>query len=173
VWEWLGIAGALAALGYLMAPGMSAPPVMGAALMAGAGLCWAAYTVLGKGSTEPLSDTSGNFIRCVPLALPLLWLGWPHMTAAGAVYAVLSGAVASGLGYAVWYAALPLISRATSAYIQLTVPIIAAVGAVLLLGEALTGRLLLASAGILGGVALALTAAEVRRARDVTPAAVP
>lgn len=163
--EWLGIAVALAAFVFLVAPGLAAPPALDAAMMASAGLCWAAYTLLGKGSASPLADTAGNFVRCAPVALPLLVVGLPDMSATGAVYAVASGAVASGLGYAAWYAVLPSFPRASAAYVQLTVPIIAAIGGIALLGEAPTGRLVIASIGILGGVALALMAAEARRLR--------
>ena len=161
--EWLGIAIALAALAWLLAPGLAAPSPAGAALMLAAGLCWAAYTLIGKSSSAPLADTAGNFLRCLPVAVPLLLAGIARMTLAGAGYAILSGAVASGLGYAVWYAVLPSLPRASAAYMQLTVPVITAAGGLVLLGEPLTSRLLLATAGILGGVVLALVAAERRR----------
>ncbi len=161
--EWCGMAIALAALAWLVAPGLAAPSPVGAALMLGSGLCWAAYTLLGKGVTSPLAETAGNFLRCLPLALPLLLVGLPRMTTVGAACAVASGAIASGLGYAAWYAVLPSLPRASSAYIQLTVPVIAAAGGLVLLGEPLTGRLVAAAAGILGGVILALNAAQRRR----------
>jgi drug/metabolite transporter (DMT)-like permease len=162
--EWLGIAIALAALAWLLAPGLAAPSTAGAALMLAAGLCWAAYTLIGKGSASPLADTAGNFIRCLPAAIPLLLAGLPRMQPTGALCAIASGAIASGLGYAVWYAVLPRLARASAAYVQLTVPVIAAAGALAFLGEPLTGRLLVSAAGILGGVVLALLAAERRRA---------
>ncbi len=163
--EWLGFGLALAAFGALVAPGVTAPHPPGLLLMVGAGLCWAAYSLIGRGSAAPLKDTAGNFLRCVPLGLLLLAAGlWREMPSAfGAGLAVASGAVASGLGYALWYAVLPRLARASAAFVQLTVPAIAAAGGVLLLGEPLTARLVLASAGILGGVALALAAAERRR----------
>jgi drug/metabolite transporter (DMT)-like permease len=162
--EWLGITVAVASLAFLVAPGLSAPSLLGAGLMAGAGFCWAVYTILGKGSASPLSDTAGNFIRCAPAAMPLLLVGFPRMTTIGAACAIASGIFASGFGYAVWYAALPKLSRTGAAYIQLTVPVIAALGGVALLGETLTGRMVLSTGGIIVGVALALTAAEIRRA---------
>jgi len=161
--EWLGITTAFAALAWLVAPGLAAPSPAGALLMLGAGLCWAAYTLIGKSSAAPLADTAGNFLRCLPVAAPLFLVGIARMTLAGAGYAILSGAVASGLGYAVWYAVLPSLPRASAAYMQLTVPVITAAGGLVLLGEPLTSRLLLATAGILGGVVLALVAAERRR----------
>lgn len=163
--EWLGFALAFVAFAALAAPGATAPDTLGLALMVGAGLCWAAYSLIGRGSAAALKDTAGNFLRCIPPALLLLAAGlWREApTAAGVALAVASGALASGLGYALWYAVLPRLARASAAFVQLTVPAIAAAGGVLLLAEPLTLRLLLASAGILGGVALALAAAERRR----------
>lgn len=163
--EWIGLGAALAAFAWLVSPGLVAPHPLGTILMIFAGLCWAAYTLLGRGSKSPLGDTAGNFIRTLPAAALLLIaaaFGQPIELGA-AVYAVASGAIASGLGYAVWYAALPELPRTTAAIVQLTVPAIAALGGVLFIGEALTTRLVIASLGILGGVALALIGADRRR----------
>ena len=155
--EWLGLGLAAAAFVYLVSPGLEAPDPLGALLMVVSGLCWAAYSLLGRGSAQPLADTTGNFLRCLPAALLLLVVGLalqpPRLD--GAIYATLSGAIASGLGYAVWYSALPLLSRTRAAVVQLSVPVIAAFGAVLLLGETMTPRLLASSVLILGGIALA------------------
>lgn len=163
--EWIGIALAFAALVYLVSPGLVAPHPLGAVLMAGAGLAWAVYTLIGRGSAAPLVDTAGNFIRTVPVALLLIVvgsLGTPlSLPAVG--YAVASGVIASGLGYSVWYSALPHLTRTRAAIVQLTVPAIAAAGAVLLIAEPLTLRLVIATIGIVGGVALALLAAERRK----------
>ncbi|MGE4220045.1 MAG: DMT family transporter [Alphaproteobacteria bacterium] len=166
--EWLGLAVAFAGLVFLMSPGLAAPHPLGAALMAVAGLSWAAYSLLGRGSGRPLADTAGNFVRCLPAAMALALAGVAIQppSLAGVAYAVASGAVASGIGYAIWYAALPGLSRSAAAFVQLTVPAIAAAGGVLFLQEPMTARLVLASAGILGGVALALFAAERRRMRS-------
>jgi drug/metabolite transporter (DMT)-like permease len=163
--EWLGLAIALAAFAYLVSPGLVAPHPLGTLLMVGSGLCWAAYTLLGRGSKAPLVDTAGNFIRCLPVALLIIVAGLLlHPIDPGAVaYAVASGALASGLGYAVWYAVLPSLARTQAAVVQLTVPAIAAAGGVLLIAEPPTLRLVIASIGILGGVALALLAADRRR----------
>lgn len=163
--EWLGLAAALAAFAWLVWPGLVAPHPLGTALMIFAGLCWAAYTLLGRGSKSPLADTAGNFIRTVPAAaLLLLAAGFGQPIELGAtLYAVASGAIASGLGYAVWYAALPELPRTTAAIVQLTVPAIAALGGVVFVGEALTSRLVVASLGIIGGVAIALVGADRRR----------
>jgi drug/metabolite transporter (DMT)-like permease len=163
--EWLGLAVALAAFAYLVSPGLVAPHPLGTLLMIGSGLCWAAYTLLGRGSKAPLVDTAGNFIRCLPIALVIIAAGLllHPIDPGAAAYAAASGALASGLGYAVWYAVLPSLARTQAAIVQLTVPAIAAVGGVLLIAEPLTPRLIIASIGILGGVALALIAADRRR----------
>lgn len=164
--EWVGLAIAFAGLAYLVSPGLVAPHPLGALLMLISGLCWAAYTLLGRGSRSPLRDTAGNFARSVPLALLLILGGLlSHpLSPAALAYAVASGAIASGLGYAIWYAALPGLSRTRSAIVQLTVPAIAAAGGVIFIAEPLSSRLLIASAAILGGVAIALSVASRRQA---------
>ena len=166
IFEWLGLGLAGAAFVYLVSPGLAAPDPLGAVLMVISGLCWAAYSLLGRGSARPLIDTAGNFIRCLPAAVLLLAAGLalnvPRLD--GIAYAVASGALASGLGYAVWYAALPALSRTRAAVVQLSVPVIAALGAVLFIGEAMTPRLLVSAVLILGGIALATLLAS-RRAR--------
>lgn len=163
--EWAGIALAFAALVYLVSPGLVAPHPLGAALMAIAGLAWAIYTLIGRGSAAPLVDTAGNFIRTVPIALLLIVAGslGGTLSLPAIGYAVASGTIASGLGYAVWYSALPHLTRTRAAIVQLSVPAIAAAGGVLLIGEPLTLRLVIATIGIIGGVALALLAAERRK----------
>jgi drug/metabolite transporter (DMT)-like permease len=166
--EWGGLAIAFAALVWLVSPGVAAPAPLGVALMAFAGLCWAAYSLLGRGSVDPLADTTGNFVRSLPVAVLLIAWGWrvhPPDTA-GLAYAMASGALASGLGYAVWYAVLPALSRVTAASVQLTVPAIAAAGAVVFIGEPLTTRMVAASLAILAGIALAILAGERRRRRS-------
>lgn len=164
--EWLGLGMAGAAFVYLVSPGLAAPDPLGALLMVMSGLCWAAYSLLGRGSSQPLADTAGNFLRCLPFAVLLLVgglaLNAPRLD--GVIYAVASGAIASGLGYAIWYAALPELSRTRAAVVQLSVPVIAAFGAVLFIGETVTPRLLVSSALILGGIALATLLAG-RRSR--------
>ncbi|HEV7433691.1 MAG TPA: EamA family transporter [Pseudorhizobium sp.] len=156
--EWLGVGVASAALIFLLGPSLQAPHPMDAMLMMIAGACWAAYSVIGRGSRAPLADNASNFIRCAPVAILLMVAGLlsEPLTAAGLAYAVMSGAIASGVGYAVWYSVLPSLSRTSSAFIQLTVPVLAAAGGVLLIGEQMTGHLLLASAGVIGGIARTL-----------------
>ena len=165
--EWLGLAIAFAALIYLVSPGLVAPHPLGALLMVISGLCWAAYTLIGRGSSAPLADTAGNFIRCLPVALVLLLAGATMHGVAplAALYAIASGALASGVGYAIWYSVLPRLTRTRAAIVQLTVPAIAATGGVLLIDEWLTPRLIIASIGIIGGVAFALVTAGRRSSR--------
>lgn len=157
-WQLAGLALALAGLAYLLAPGVSAPPPGAALLMLAAGVAWGVYSLHGRGVGDPLGATAGNFLRAAPLgiALAVVALPWLRIDAAGIVYAVASGALASGAGYAVWYAALRGLAASQAATVQLSVPVIAAVGGAVLLGEPLTPRLLLASLAILGGIALVL-----------------
>jgi len=163
--EWVGLAVALAGLVYLVSPGLVAPSPFGAALMLIAGLCWAAYTLIGRGSSSPLADTAGNFMRAAPVAALLIIIAASArtITLTAALYAIASGALASGIGYAIWYAVLPMLSRTRAAIVQLTVPAIAAAGGVLFIGEPLSLRLIIASVAIIGGVAFALIAAQRRR----------
>jgi drug/metabolite transporter (DMT)-like permease len=162
--EWAGLVIAFVSLCYLVSPGLVAPDPLGAALMIVSGLAWAAYTLIGRGSRAPVEDTAGNFIRLLPVSVPLIVAGLyvQAPTALGLFYAIASGAISSGLGYALWYAVLPTITRSRAAFIQLTVPALAAVGAVIFLSEPVTLRLVLSTIGILGGAALALWAAGLR-----------
>lgn len=156
--QWLGLALALAGLVGLLLPGLSAPPLGAALLMITAGLAWAVYSLRGKGAGDPLRVTAGNFVRTVPVALvmSLLFINSAQVDTAGALYAIASGAITSGIGYAIWYTALPHLKATTAATLQLSVPVIAALGGIAWLGEPLTLRLLLASAAILGGIALVI-----------------
>ncbi len=140
----------------LLLPGLSAPPLVGALLMLGAGVAWGVYSIRGKGADDPLQVTAGNFIRAAPMAviLSVASLGQASLDLAGVGYAFLSGALASGVGYAIWYTALPFLKSTTAATVQLGVPVIAAFGGVFFLQESLTLRLLAASVAILGGIAL-------------------
>jgi drug/metabolite transporter (DMT)-like permease len=154
--QWCGLLLACGGLVGLVLPGLSAPPLSAALLMLGAGIAWGAYSLRGRGAGDPLRVTAGNFLRAMPMAvlLALLLMDRVSMTPAGIGYAVLSGALASGVGYALWYAALPQLRATTAATVQLGVPVLAALGGVVLLGEPPTLRLLLASAAILGGIGL-------------------
>jgi drug/metabolite transporter (DMT)-like permease len=159
----LQTAGLLLALGGLVAlllPGATAPHWAGATLMTIAGIAWGAYSLMGRASTHPIETTAGNFLRAALFGalLSAVSLGMFAWDARGAMLAVLSGAVASGLGYAIWYTVLPALRATHAATVQLSVPVIAAIGGVLLLGERLSLRLVLCSIAILGGIALVLHA---------------
>jgi drug/metabolite transporter (DMT)-like permease len=159
--EWLGLALSLAGLAVLTAPGLARPDPLGAALMLGAGVAWGAYSLRGRGTADALAANAASFARSVPLALlasvVALARAAPQITPAGALLALASGALASGLGYAVWYAALRGLTASQAAIVQLSVPPLAAAGGVLLLGETLTPRLVAGGASILGGITLAVT----------------
>ena len=154
----VGLVLALGGLVALLSPGISAPPLSGSLLMLCAGIAWGIYSLRGKGSGDPTKVTAGNFLRAAPIAAALSLLSYSHITldSAGVGYAVLSGALASGLGYAIWYTALPALKATNAATIQLCVPVIAALGGVLFLGESVTLRLVFASLAILGGIALVI-----------------
>jgi drug/metabolite transporter (DMT)-like permease len=154
--QWTGLLLALGGLVSLLLPGLSAPPLIGSLLMLGAGVAWGIYSLRGRSAGDPTLVTAGNFLRAAPFAvgLSLLLRDQIAWDPAGAGYAVASGALASGIGYAVWYAALPALKATQAATVQLSVPVVAALGGVALLGETLTGRLVLASVAILGGIAL-------------------
>jgi drug/metabolite transporter (DMT)-like permease len=150
-----GLAAAAVGLLLLLAPGLQAPPLVGALAMLVAGVAWGAYSLVGRGEAAPLAATARNFAWALPAAATLaLWPGaWAGATAEGVALALLSGALTSGLGYVAWYLALPGLTRTVAATAQLAVPPIAALGAVALLGEPFGLRLGLASLLVLGGIA--------------------
>lgn len=156
--EWAGLAVALAGLIGLLLPGLSAPPWGGALLMGAAGVAWGVYSLRGKGAGDPTRVTAGNFMLALPFALALSLVAGPAALpdALGAAYAVASGALASGIGYAVWYTALRGLNATRASVVQLSVPALTAIGGVLFIGEPITWRLMLASVAILGGVALVI-----------------
>ena len=154
-----GLALACAGLVGLLLPGLSSPPLTGALLMLGAGAAWGIYSLRGKRGGDPLQVTAGNFARAVPMALALsiALLARASPDPAGIGYAIVSGALASGVGYAIWYTALPFLKSTTAATVQLSVPVLAALGGIFFLGEPLTLRLLASSVAILGGIALVVS----------------
>ncbi len=162
---WLGMLSALLGLAVLLLPGAAAPSLAGAVLMAGAGAAWGGYSLRGRGGADPLAATGASFLRAAPLGilLALLFAARAHADARGVGLAVASGALTSGLGYVVWYAALRHLSALRAAVVQLSVPPIAAFGGVLLLGEAFSLRLGLASLAVIGGIALVLGSRNARR----------
>ena len=156
--------GWLAAIGGIIAltlPSVSSPPPLASFLMLLAGIAWGLYSLRGRRSSEPIADTAGNFLRAVPFALLLnaLMFSKAFYTSRGVLLAVLSGALASGLGYAAWYTALPRMRSMTAANLQLCVPVIAALFGAFLFKEAITTRLIVASIFVLGGVFVATRAA--------------
>jgi drug/metabolite transporter (DMT)-like permease len=153
-----GLFCAFSGLAGLIFPGVSAPPLLGSLLMLGAGIAWGVYSLRGKGAGNPTFVTAGNFLRAAPLAalLIVVTLPWISLDRSGFWYAIASGTLASGVGYAIWYTALGGLKATSAATVQLSVPVIAAVGGIVFLGEAITLRLFIASAAILGGIALVI-----------------
>jgi drug/metabolite transporter (DMT)-like permease len=156
--SWAGLSVAILGLIYLVSPGVSAPDPLGAVLMAVAGIAWGFYSLLGRGAADPLQATAMNFVYSVPLVLIVSLFFWRDFASSsnGLALASSSGAIASGCGYVIWYAALRGLTATRAATVQLSVPVIAAFGGVVLLSEQVTLRLLIASAATLGGVAIVL-----------------
>ena len=127
--------------------------------MLSAGIAWGIYSLRGKGEKNPAAATAGNFLRAVPFAafVSIIMMRQHHFDSLGALYAVISGAITSGLGYVIWYSALSSLKATSAATVQLSVPVLTAIGGILLLGEPITLRFLLASVAVLGGIALVVT----------------
>lgn len=166
-----GLVLAFAGLVGLLLPGLSAPPLPGSVLMLIAGVAWGVYSLRGRGAGDPTRITAGNFMRATLFAvvLSLLLTANRSLDMVGVWYAIASGAIASGLGYATWYTVLPLLKATNAATVQLSVPVIAALGGIVLLGEPLTLRFLVASVAILGGIALVILNKAVTVAAGQTP----
>lgn len=160
--QWLGLLMALGGLVYLVSPGLTAPSPIGSLLMTVAGIAWGIYSLRGRGISNPVAVTADNFMRTVPLviAVTVLFLPKVHLSLSGMMWAVVSGAVASGMGYVLWYAALRGLTATRAATVQLSVPVLAALGGVMFLSEHITLRLVIASIATLGGVALAVLTRE-------------
>ncbi len=171
--EWVGLVAALVGLVYLVSPGMTAPTPLGAGLMVLAGVAWGGYTLRGRGVSTPVAATTGNFLRTVPFAvlLSLVMVGQATLSPRGVLLAIGSGAVASGCGYVVWYAALRGLTVTRAAMVQLAVPAVAAAGGVIFLAETISFRLVAASVVILGGVTVALRARSVSVVSEGAPVA--
>lgn len=153
-----GFALAIGGLVVLVLPGLSAPPFKASLLMLSAGIAWAVYSLRGRGAGDPMKVTAGNFLRTIPMAIALSLLMHTNISldVIGFWYAVMSGAVTSGIGYAIWYTALPALKATQASVVQLSVPVIAALGGILILSEDLTFRIAGASVAILGGIALVI-----------------
>jgi drug/metabolite transporter (DMT)-like permease len=159
--EWWGLSLALTGLVYLVAPGLTAPPVLASMLMVSAGIAWGVYTVRGRRIDDPLRATTGNFVRATPLALAagataILVQGGAVLSSRGVLLAAVSGGVTSALGYVVWYQALRGLTAMRAAVVQLAVPVLTAFAATVFLDERITGRVVLAGAMILGGIGLTI-----------------
>jgi drug/metabolite transporter (DMT)-like permease len=154
----IGLMLACGGLVELLQPGLSAPPLSGSLLMLGAGTAWGVYSLRGRDAGDPTTITAGNFLRAVPFTayLSVIMLNKSSLDQAGFWFAVSSGALASGIGYIIWYTALPALKATSAATVQLSVPVIAALGGIVFLGEPVTLRLVLASAAILGGIAMVI-----------------
>ncbi len=160
----VGLLFAFGGLVLLLLPGLAAPPLAGALLMLSAGVAWGVYSLRGRSANDATAATAGNFLRAAVFALLLsiVCARWMRIAPAGAAFALLSGAVTSGLGYVIWYAALPRLRAITAASVQLSVPVLTAAAGILFLGEMMTGRFLCAAGAVLGGIALVVL--EKRRA---------
>jgi drug/metabolite transporter (DMT)-like permease len=156
--EWVGFIFGIGGLVYLVLPGLNAPSTTGAILMAASGVSWGIYSLRGARTTSPLAETTGNFLRTVPFAICLALITFQLATVSteGVFYAILSGAIASGIGYVVWYFALSGLLSSHAAIVQLCVPVIAAMGGVIFLAEQITPRLVIAAIMILGGITLTI-----------------
>ena len=155
------VAGLVCAFGGLVAlllPGLSTPPLFGSVLMLSAGVCWGIYSLRGKGAGDPINVTAGNFLRAVAFTavLSAVMIPWSSLDSSGILYAVISGALTSGVGYTIWYTALRGLNAASAATVQLSVPVIAAIGGILFLNETITLHLAIASIAILGGIAMVI-----------------
>jgi drug/metabolite transporter (DMT)-like permease len=162
--EWLGLLVSAFGFIYLVAPEVQKPSMSGFVMMMFSGVAWAAYTIKGQAAQDALRVTAFNFLRTIPLLLVLLivMLGQPTITSRGVLLAVASGAITSGLGYAVWYAALQHLATTNAAVIQLLVPILAAIGGLSLAGEALSMRLVVSALLVLGGILLVVKSKHIK-----------
>jgi drug/metabolite transporter (DMT)-like permease len=160
----IGFIVAMTGLVVLVFPGLAAPSLTGSILMLGAGMAWGIYSLRGKAEKNPASVTAGNFIRAVPFAtlISISMLPWTCLDSLGMIYAMISGAITSGLGYVIWYSALPGLTAASAATVQLSVPVLTATGGILLLSEPITLRYVLASIAVLGGIALVVVTPQSR-----------
>ena len=157
-----GLVVAMTGLIVLLLPGLSAPPLIGSVVMLTAGVAWGVYSLRGASASDAIAATAGNFLRAIPFAIltSLIAIRWTNLDSLGLIYAVISGTVTSGLGYVIWYAALPCLKATSAATVQLSVPVLAATGGILFLHESITVRYVLASLAVLGGIFLVVIEKE-------------
>lgn len=168
--EWTGLVVAFTGLAWLTLPGLAAPDPMSALLMSVAGVAWGVYSVRGRGAVNPLAATADNFARTLVLVavMMLVAISRAHATLDGELFACASGAIASGIGYSIWYAALRYLTPARAGIVQLSVPVLAAIAGVIILDEAMTSRLVVAGIAIVGGIAIAMVGRRDSRVRSGT-----
>jgi drug/metabolite transporter (DMT)-like permease len=156
--QWVGLSLAFVGLAYLVLPGLAAPSLVGAVSMALAGIAWSGYSLLGRGATRPLEETTSNFVRALPLVIVVSVIARPHLhfEPAGILIGLACGALTSGLGYVLWYRAVKGLTTTRAAFVQLPVPILAGAGGVLFLGEAISRRLIVPAIVVIGGISLTL-----------------
>lgn len=154
----VGLIVAITGLIVLVFPGVTAPPLIGSILMLTAGLAWGVYSVRGKSASNAIAETTGNFVRAVPFAIvtSVIFISSMRLDRAGIIYAIMSGAITSGLGYVIWYSVLPQIKATSAAVVQLSAPVLVATGGILLLSEPVTLRYVIASIATLGGIFLVI-----------------
>ena len=162
--QWLGLITALAGLVYLILPGLAAPSPQGTVLMLSAGTAWGIYSLRGRRNTDAIATTAGNFLRALPLALisSLFFFQRTRLDPLGLSYGAISGAITSGLGYVIWYTALPHLRSSAAATVQLSVPVLAAIGGMIFLDELFTARFALSALAILGGIAFVVVQPRVK-----------
>ena len=165
LFEWAGLIMALAGLVYLVSPGLTAPSIGGSVLMLFSGIAWGIYSLRGRRNKHPLISTANNFILSVPfvIVISIIFFSQMNISSRGFLLALTSGAVTSGLGYAIWYVALRGLTATRAATVQLSVPIIAAIGGVMFLTEEISLRLIIASLLILGGIGMAIVVGKKKK----------
>jgi len=166
--EWVGVVVAFSGIVYLVLPGVTAPSLTGFSLMTLAGIAWGLYSLKGRGSTNPLSDTSYNFLRSIPfvIVLGLFFFHDVHITRQGIILAAISGSITSGIGYTLWYIALRGLSATQAAVVQLSVPVIAGFGGVVFVSEQISLRLTLSALLTLGGILMVILGRNAKTAKN-------
>jgi len=166
--EWVGVVVAFSGIVYLVLPGVTAPSLTGFSLMTLAGIAWGLYSLKGRGSTNPLSDTSDNFLRSIPfvIVLGLFFFHDAHITRQGIILAAISGSITSGIGYTLWYIALRGLSATQAAVVQLSVPVIAGFGGVVFVSEQISLRLTLSALLTLGGILMVILGRNAKTAKN-------
>jgi drug/metabolite transporter (DMT)-like permease len=167
--EWMGVIVAFSGIVYLVLPGVTAPSFTGFSLMASAGIAWGLYTLKGRGSANPLSDTTYNFLRSVPfmIVLGMFFFQNVHISREGVILAAISGGITSGIGYTLWYIALRGLSATQAAVVQLLVPVIAGFGGIVFISEPISLRLALSTLLTLGGILMVILGRNAKNSKSI------